>query len=143
MERFFQPEEEMDRDEMTKDLLKCDRRLRRCRLELATLDHETSSSQKSSLQMTLTLAQEETEVRDKIRSSVVVEREAEKYSGWVSRMNDQVVAVAEILERESIRTLISFHCKKSYYQPLMHLKFDYYILGFHLGSDPIKNFSMS
>ena len=44
---------------MTKDLLKCDRRLRRCRLELATLDHETSSSQKSSLQMTLTLAQEE------------------------------------------------------------------------------------
>ena len=134
----------MDRDEMTKDLLKCDRRLRRCRLELATLDHETSSSQKSSLQMTLTLAQEETEVRDKIRSSVVVEREADKYSGWVSRMNDQVVAVAEILERESIRTLISFHCKKSHYQPLMHLKFHYCIRGLHPGSDPIKkNFSMS
>ena len=80
----------MDRDEMAKDLKKCDRRLRRCRLELATVDHETSSSLKSSLQMMTALSLEETEVKDKIRSAIVVEKEAQKFSGWVSMMNAQV-----------------------------------------------------
>jgi hypothetical protein len=83
-------EEESDREEMKKDFFKCERRLRRVHLELATLEHETLGNRRSAFQMLRTLRSEETEVRDLTRSVFFIDREADKFAAWIRTMENQV-----------------------------------------------------
>ena len=86
-------DDETGREEMRRELSKCQRRLKRSKLQYSTLEHETVKCQASTLRLFKTLSVDEAIVRDKIRSALVIEREVEKYSCLIDTMEDQVSCI--------------------------------------------------
>lgn len=79
---------ELERDEMRQDHFKCEKRLKHRRLELSTLGQETTANLSQTFKLFQTVRTDESEVRNKIRATIHIDKEAKRYSALESDMKD-------------------------------------------------------